>query len=37
MEYEFTVIAPVGTRDQLTQFELVLAQMLLRRSSQGAA
>jgi hypothetical protein len=31
-EYEFTVIAPVGSRDQLTRFELGLAQILLRRA-----
>jgi hypothetical protein len=36
-EYEFTVIAPVGARDQLAQFELTLAQTLLRRASQGTA
>jgi hypothetical protein len=36
VEYEFTVIAPLGARDQLAQFELGLAQILLRRAS-GAA
>ncbi len=37
MEYEFTVIAPVGARDLLGQFELGLAQILLRRGSQGTS
>jgi hypothetical protein len=32
MEHEFTVIAPMEFRDQLTQFELGLAQIVLRRS-----
>ena len=36
-EYEFTVIAPLGDRDLLTQFELVLAQRLLRRAATGTA
>jgi hypothetical protein len=37
VEYEFTVIAPVGARNQLAQFELGLAQILLRRGSGGSA
>jgi hypothetical protein len=37
VEYEFTVIAPQGARDQLAQFELGLAQILLRRASAGSA
>jgi hypothetical protein len=37
VEYEFTVIAPLGARDQLAQFELGLAQILLRRASAGSA
>ena len=37
VEYEFTVIAPVGARDQLAQFENELAQGLLRRAASGAA
>jgi hypothetical protein len=37
MEYEFTVIAPVGAGDQLAQFEHVLALSLLRRAGSGAA
>jgi len=37
VEYEFTVIAPFGARDQLAQFELGLAQILLRRASSGSA
>ena len=37
VEYEFTVIAPVGARDQLAQFEHELAQGLLRRAASGAA
>ncbi len=32
VEYEFTVIAPIGARDQLNRFELGLAQILLRRA-----
>ncbi len=36
-EYEFTVIAPPGARDQLSRFELQLAQILLHRASAGAA
>jgi len=35
LEYEFTVIAPMEFRDQLAQFEVGLAQIVLRRS--GAA
>jgi hypothetical protein len=31
-EYEFTVIAPADSRDQLMRFELGLAQILLRRA-----
>jgi hypothetical protein len=34
-EYEFTVIAPPSARDQLSRFELALAQNLLRRASPG--
>ena len=37
VEYEFTVIAPDGARDQLAQFEHELAQGLLRRAASGAA
>jgi hypothetical protein len=37
VEYEFTVIAPLGARDQLAGFELGLAQILLRRGSTGTA
>jgi hypothetical protein len=37
VEYEFTVIAPLGARDQLAQFELGLAQGLLRRAASGSA
>jgi hypothetical protein len=37
VEYEFTVIAPVGARDQLAQFELGLAQILLRRAGATPA
>jgi len=37
VEYEFTVIAPLAARDQLAQFELGLAQILLRRASAGSA
>ena len=37
VEYEFTVIAPVGARDQLAQFEHELALGLLRRAASGAA
>jgi hypothetical protein len=37
VEYEFTVSAPVSARDQLQRFELVLAQILLRRAATGAA
>ena len=37
MEYEFTVIAPLAARDQLAQFELGLAQIVLRRASAGSA
>ena len=35
-EYEFTVIAPPESRDQLTRFELGLAQILLRRARRAA-
>jgi hypothetical protein len=31
-EYEFTVIAPADSRDQLVRFELGLARILLRRA-----
>ncbi|HUK45359.1 MAG TPA: hypothetical protein VLV28_08685 [Gaiellaceae bacterium] len=37
VEYEFTVIAPVGARDQLAQFEVGLAQILLRRAGATPA
>ena len=37
MEYEFTVIAPAGARDQLARFELGLAQILLRRAGAEPA
>ena len=37
VEYEFTLIAPLGARDQLTKFEQGLAQILLRRSASGTA
>jgi hypothetical protein len=37
MEYEFTVIAPASTRDQLTRFETGLAQILLRRAGAQPA
>jgi hypothetical protein len=37
VEYEFTVVAPPAARDQLAQFELRLAQILLKRSGQLAA
>jgi hypothetical protein len=36
-EYEFTVIAPPGVRDQLSRFELQLAQILLHRASTTTA
>ena len=36
-EYEFTVIAPPGVRDQLSRFELQLAQILLHRAAPGTA
>jgi hypothetical protein len=36
-EYEFTVIAPASAREQLAQFELGLAQILLRRGAAGTA
>jgi len=32
VEYEFTIIAPVGTGSQLARFELGLAQILLKRA-----
>ena len=32
VEYEFTIIAPVGTGSQLPRFELELAQILLKRA-----
>lgn len=37
MEYEFTVVAPANTRDQLTRFEAGLAQILLRRAGAQTA
>jgi len=37
LEYEFTVIAPLGARNQLAQFELGLAQILVRRAASGSA
>lgn len=37
VEYEFTVIAPISARDLLAQFELGLAQRLLRRATAGSA
>jgi hypothetical protein len=37
VEYEFTLIAPLGARDQLTKFEQGLAQILLRRSASSTA
>jgi hypothetical protein len=37
VEYEFTVIAPLGARDQLAEFELGLAQSLLRRAASGTS
>ena len=37
VEYEFTLIAPLGARDQLTKFEQGLAQILLRRAGTGTA
>ncbi len=36
-EYEFTVIAPPSSRDQLSRFELALARILLRRAAPGTA
>jgi hypothetical protein len=33
VEYEFTVIAPLAAADQLTRFELGLAQILVRRAA----
>jgi hypothetical protein len=36
-EYEFTVIAPAESRDQLIRFELGLAQILLRRAGAPSA
>ena len=36
-EYEFTVIAPADSRDQLVRFELGLAQRLLRRAGAQQA
>jgi hypothetical protein len=36
-EYEFTVIAPAESRDQLVRFELGLAQILLRRAGAQPA
>jgi hypothetical protein len=32
VEYEFTVVAPIGAADQLSRWELGLAQILLRRA-----
>jgi hypothetical protein len=37
VEYEFTLIAPLGARDQLAGFEFRLAQILLRRAATGTA
>lgn len=37
VEYEFTVIAPIGARNLLAQFEHGLAQILLRRGASGTA
>jgi hypothetical protein len=37
VEYEFTVVAPANARDQLTQFEVGLAQILLKRAVTGPA
>jgi hypothetical protein len=37
LECEFTVIAPLGARDQLVQLEFGLAQILLRRAASGSA
>ncbi len=37
VEYEFTVIAPAATRDQLSRFELGLAQILVRRAGAPSA
>jgi len=37
VEYEFTVIAPVGAHDQLVRFEQGLAKILLRRAGMGTA
>jgi hypothetical protein len=37
MEYEFTVIAPATTRDQLARFETGLAQILLKRAGAQPA
>jgi hypothetical protein len=36
-EYEFTVIAPADSRDQLVRFELALAQKLLSRAAAPSA
>ena len=36
-EYEFTVTAPPSAREQLSRFELALAQILLRRPSPGTS
>ncbi len=37
VEYEFTVVAPIGARYELSRFELGLAQILLRRAEAGPA
>ena len=37
VEYEFTVVAPLAAADQLTRFELGLAQILLRRAAAPPA
>jgi hypothetical protein len=37
VEYEFTVVAPVGAANDLPRFELGLAQILLRRARTGTA
>jgi hypothetical protein len=37
VEYEFTVSAPVSSRDQLQRFEFQLAEILIHRAKAGAA
>jgi hypothetical protein len=37
VEYELTVIAPIGAADQLTRFESGLAQILLKRAGAATA